>query len=424
MNKIPKILFITPCAFSKETGGGITFTNLFKNWPIDKIATIHSDNKNLDYTICNNYYRLSSKEINYFGLKTFKTESAIINLNENDLKKSTFNYLIKIKQLFFGDALPNKGILSNDLVSFIDNFKPDLIYSILGTSYIMDIVNKVSELYKLPISTHIMDDWINANYNKGLLNFIEKYRVNNKFKTLIYKSNILIAISEEMKLQYEKIYKKNFYVFQNTVDIDIFKREMSNFNLIPKIIYIGSIFKYSQSETLKSICKAIINLNNNDFHVNLEIYANKHHSVLLSDYFNTKYISFHSLITNDCEYFNTLNSANILVLPTNFDSNSINHIGLSMPTKLPSYLISGSPILVIGSKLTAQVKYADKYKFAHIVNEDSIQNIMNSIKLLISNADYSTNLVKNAYKTASKNHDQKIVRKEFQNLFINSFNIK
>jgi hydrogenase maturation factor len=94
-----------------------------------------------------------------------------------------------------------------------------------------------------------------------------------------------------------------------------------------------------------------------------------------------------------------------------------------MPTKLPSYLISGSPILVIGSTQTAQVKYADKYKFAHIVNEDSIQNIMNSIKLLISNADYSTNLVKNAYKTASKNHDQKIVRKEFQNLFINSFNI-
>ena len=423
MNNYPKILFITPCAFSKETGGGITFTNLFKNWPVDKIATIHSDNINLDFTVCNKYYALSSKEIRYFGLKKYKSEVKINKTTDNNLTRTTYNFIYKMKYFLFGDALPNRGILSKELIYFIDNYKPDIIYTIIGTSYIMDIVNKVSQLYKIPITIHIMDDWINANYNKGLLFFIEKYRIKNKFKALIQKSKNLIAISEEMKLHYEKIYNKKFYVFQNTVDIDNFKREISNLNIIPKIIYFGSIFKYSQSESLKSICKAILNLNNNHFHVNLEIYTNKHHSYLLSDYFNTKYITFHNLITNDYEYFNTLNSANILVLPTNFDSNSIKHIGLSMPTKLPSYLISGTPILIIGSTQTAQVNYADKYKFAHIVNEDSIQKIMCSIKLLITNTEYSTNLVKNAYKTATRNHDQKIVRNEFQNLFINSFNI-
>ena len=320
--------------------------------------------------------------------------------------------------------MPNKGILSKDLINFIDNFKPDLIYTILGTSYIMDIVKNVSKLYNIPFTIHIMDDWINGNYNKGILFFIEKYRVNKKFNFLLNKANCLISISDAMKIRFEKLYNKHFYVFQNTVDIEKFCYKKTNKNHIPKIIYFGSIFKYSQSATLKSICKSIINLNNNGFNIIFEIYTNKDHSELLSEFKYSKYIIFHSLITNDSEYFKTLNSADILVLPTNFDSNSIKHIGLSMPTKLPSYLISGTPILVIGSIVTAQVKYAKKYNFAYIVNNDLIDNIMNSIKFLLENTELSNSLVQNAFNTASKNHNHNTVRKEFQNLFINNFNIK
>jgi len=424
LNKYPNILFITPCAFSKETGGGITFTNLFNGWPKDKIATIHSDNTNLDFTICNKFYKLSSKEIRYFGLKKYKTETKINKPTDNNYQRTTYNFIYKIKYLFFGDAFPNKGILSRDLTNFIDNYKPDIIYTILGTSYIMDIVKKASQLYNIPISIHIMDDWINGNYNKGFFYFLEKFRINKKFKFLSNKANILIAISDEMKLRYEKHYNKYFHVFQNTVDIKKFKNEKVYVNHIPTIIYVGSIFKYSQSETLKILCESILTLNSNGFKINFKIYTSKDHSVLLSEFNYMNNISFHDLITNDFDYFNTLNSANILVLPTNFDSNSIKHIGLSMPTKLPSYLISGTPILVIGSKKTAQVKYAENYKFAHIVNDDSIENIMNSIKLLITNSEYSNNLVNNAFNTAYKNHDQNIVRKDFQNLFINNFNKK
>lgn len=38
-----RVLFLTPEAFKKLAGGGIIFNNSFVGWPVDDIATIHSD---------------------------------------------------------------------------------------------------------------------------------------------------------------------------------------------------------------------------------------------------------------------------------------------------------------------------------------------------------------------------------------------
>ena len=52
----PKILFITPLAFNKFSGTGITFTNLFKNWPKDRIATVTGDKNPVTKDVCEKYF--------------------------------------------------------------------------------------------------------------------------------------------------------------------------------------------------------------------------------------------------------------------------------------------------------------------------------------------------------------------------------
>ena len=39
----PRILFVTSAAFNGITGGGITFSNLFRGWPQDRLFTVHND---------------------------------------------------------------------------------------------------------------------------------------------------------------------------------------------------------------------------------------------------------------------------------------------------------------------------------------------------------------------------------------------
>lgn len=39
----PRVLLLTPEAFNKVTGAGITFSNLFAGWPKDEIARTYAE---------------------------------------------------------------------------------------------------------------------------------------------------------------------------------------------------------------------------------------------------------------------------------------------------------------------------------------------------------------------------------------------
>ena len=57
MNKrIPKVLIISEYSFRKFSGGGILFSNLFEDFPKNRIALIHEDlnfkDDKIEYSIC------------------------------------------------------------------------------------------------------------------------------------------------------------------------------------------------------------------------------------------------------------------------------------------------------------------------------------------------------------------------------------
>ena len=60
---------------------------------------------------------------------------------------------------------------------------------------------------------------------------------------------------------------------------------------------------------------------------------------------NAAAIRLDDVMADDAVYFRTLAAADILSLPVNFDARSIRYIRLSMPTKIPSYLLIGTPVL-------------------------------------------------------------------------------
>src|SRR5437660_62874 len=97
----PKVLFITPCAFNQLTGGGITFSNLFRGWPKDRIATIHRDSVPVSTDVCSRYYKLNWKELT----PALPLTAGVINI----------------------------GTLTHSLEAWVRAFAPDVIYTILGT---------------------------------------------------------------------------------------------------------------------------------------------------------------------------------------------------------------------------------------------------------------------------------------------------
>ncbi len=426
VSAFPRILFITPCAFNKISGGGITFSNLFKSWPQECIATVHNDVNPTDDLTCNKYFVLGKNEIFFLGPFKNKTLLPVQSLAAKNIDYgniSIINKTIRLtKHLLFGNIFPNAGQLTAELDSFIKEFQPDIIYTILGSSGIMDIVEQVSDKYKLPVVVHIMDDWISSNYSKGVLSFFERSRVQKRFKRILKNAAETIVISDAMKKEYGQRYKRSFSVFQNTIDVDKWAHNLrvtlSNEKKIFSMVYTGSIFPYAQLDALILACQAVLDLVNSGVQLEFSIYAPEHMSVSLSNMFESEpSIRFFPPLIDDSEYFRTLADADILLLPSNFDKTSLKYIGLSMPTKVPSYLVSGTPILVIGRQEAAQIQYAKEKKWGLVVTEENKTMIGEYIRILLTNQQLRSDLVENAKQAALLYHDEKVIRLEFQDIF-------
>src|SRR5688572_10627331 len=61
LHSAPRVLVVTSNNFNLFTGGGITLTNLFREWPGSNIANVHEDATPEDHSVCGNFYRLSDE---------------------------------------------------------------------------------------------------------------------------------------------------------------------------------------------------------------------------------------------------------------------------------------------------------------------------------------------------------------------------
>jgi len=103
-----------------------------------------------------------------------------------------------------------------------------------------------------------------------------------------------------------------------------------------------------------------------------------------------------------------------LVLPINFDATSIRLIRYSMPTKLPSYIASGTPILVYGPAGTAQVEDARQHGWGLVVDHRGLEGVRSALLRLRDDTALSQALTTRGRALALERHNAEIVRPRFQ----------
>jgi glycosyltransferase involved in cell wall biosynthesis len=421
----PKVLFITPCAFNRITGGGITFSNLFQGWPKERIATITGDTNPVTNDICHKYYFLTANEINYispfgyFAKRSYGPAKAEANIkyveNGNDS-----NFITRFKRCLFGDAgIPDEGILSYELKKWIYAYQPQLIYSILGTPGYIDLVNLAWDELQIPIVIHLMDEGVTDPKRSGIFGSYLKQLYKRKLMSVLRRSSSRIAICQEMATEYSQRYNLEFTHFQNTIEMskwDQFRKKNLKINDTPIIVYAGSVLPFNQQQSLKDCCLAIKDLNESGLSIQLNIYTPFKLLQLPTSYFEIHpAINVRPAPEDDATFFSILGDADALILPVNFDSESVHYIRLSMPTKVPAYLASGTPILVYGPAHVAQVNYASRYGWGMTVTTPAIEKLKKAMQQLVRDIDLRRVLSETAREVAKEFHDAPIVRNQFQN---------
>ena len=418
----PRVLFITSAAFNHVSGGGITFSNLFYGWPKDHIATVHNDITPVATDVCERYFRLGNREIATWPvLRWLRSRSSTTAAGLTDGGGTIGpgqGAMRRIKTTVFGDGLPERGYLSPPLAVWIEEFRPEVIYTILGGTGMMALVEQIQRRFKLPLIVHFMDDWQSAIHRGGLLSAFQRRHMHALIGRLVAAATTRLGICDAMCAEYGGRFGQPFKSFQNTVDTvrwsQSAKRELAVGSPI-RLLYAGSVLGFAQADSLIDCCDAVATLRREGLSVDLDIHSPSYQTAPIRDrLLRDSAIRLHEPIADDDAYFRSLAAADILLLPVNFDEHSIRYIRLSMPTKVPSYLVSGTPILVYGPAGVAQVNYACTARWGHVVDRRDGGALVMAIKHLASDMALRQGLSATARRVAAERHDSATVRTGFQ----------
>ncbi len=233
----PRVLIVGE-SFHTRSGGGITQSNLFKFWPQEKIAIIPYEKDKSDPLVCNRIYSLHEREIKYiFPFNLLDKMSKYINqklinkqninvpeinndidhndesgshkvakearpLTSENLQSKALNISKTIYRFICGfigvDHIKSKIIISTELLNWISEFKPDLIYAQFATLDKIRFVYNLKRETNIPLVIHFMDDWPSVLVSPGILYNYWKKNINKELRSLIDSAGACIAISEKM----------------------------------------------------------------------------------------------------------------------------------------------------------------------------------------------------------------------------------
>jgi glycosyltransferase involved in cell wall biosynthesis len=225
-----------------------------------------------------------------------------------------------------------------------------------------------------------------------------------------------LAICEPMCREYELRYGHTFLPFQNALDAERwlpFSKTSWKAGSPFLVRYVGSIVPDGQRGSLMDIARAVVNLSAQGVAVQLWIHAPKDQSAYLQACGLPADVVHIEEPPDTASIAGLLAGADLLVLPYNFDARSARYIRLSLPTKAPAYMMSGTPILVYAPGEVATAEYAAREGWGYVIASPGQSGLMAALKKLVTDEPLREELGRRARHVALANHDAARVRAAF-----------
>jgi len=418
----PRVLFVTTFAFNTMNGGGVTFSNLFRGWPKDRLATVHNDPLPTSDDVCNLYFRLGPDELRRWGPLEWLAPSHRAGgtgaAASDAAAPVSRSMLQRIRAQVFGSGVPETARLSPALEQFIAAFRPELIYTTLGGQGMVDLVEAIRARFPLPVVVHLMDDWRDTIYGDGWLSGWQRDRLNRKITKLMRVASARMGICTEMTERLARDFGLPFSAFQNCVDaarLSAFARGDLTPGAQPRMVYAGSLLPFAQAEAVVEAATAVAALARQGVDIRFDIFAPPGAVAPYRDRLALgPAVRVLPLFERWEDYYRNIVDADILLLPVNFDATTLRFIRYSMPTKIPEYLMSGTPVLVYGPEGVAQVDYARREGWGHVVSQQGVASLAAGIRELLTDEALRKRVTTRGRALAMERHEATKVRAEFQ----------
>jgi glycosyltransferase involved in cell wall biosynthesis len=403
----PRVLVIAPIKFNRQTGSGVTMGNLFRGWPLEAIAQIHSDGRNEpDYTVCNRYYDLLNRPVRQPGLP-----------------QMIASFVGQGGRFLLGreESLAGHWLRLNPILDWVREFEPDVIYARPHDrpSFFTWLPRTLSQALAIPYVTRVLDDWP-ARYESDpspVKRLFWRLFVRRDLEALFHGATVNVGISAEMCEAFSRRYGADFVPFHNCIDVAEWQpKDSYHVQEEFRIVYIGSVTRDKELYSLVDLRDVLADLNREGHRLRLIIYGPDTYRELVKMHIEIPPLAIHGGCFPAGEKQKVLREADLLILPINFDEGSLAYMSYSFQTKVPEYMASGTPVLVYGPPTNPNVRYARRDGWGAVVDRRDKAWLAATVRCLVDDEGLRASLGQRARDLAFHHHDAAVVRRQFQQL--------
>ena len=310
--------------------------------------------------------------------------------------------------------------MSAPLRAWIREFAPDVVYGYLYDLPVLSLVGQISDEFGYPVALHIMDDWPSGQYRDGVLQGIVRSHVKRKLLSLVGRAVSLLAVSDAMAAEYEARYGRTFLPVHNPVDLQRWDALAAAYGDEPdrppddclRVMYAGKVDS-DTSGSLLDVAAVISDMSSHGQRISLRVNTPDVRSPAVARMAACRGV----LVTPTGEYCRVpslMAAADVLLLPLDFDEQSVRFAHLSMPTKVSEYLASGRPVLTYAPRGSAVAEYARTRGWSLLVDERDPAAIRRALDLLIEDGELRREMGSRGRQLAAERHDAGRVRAQFR----------
>ncbi|CAN7218104.1 hypothetical protein [Variovorax paradoxus] len=421
MHEFPKVLIVNGEPLSDVSATGITVSNLFGDWPRDSISQIYTANLPTNPDKFKFSSRLTARDLLPFAFLARRTRGdtrvavkAEAGVPNKAPRKKNIRTKLQYGSAPLLDFLPYH--LPAAVAKQIEEFQPDVIYSLLGNIRITRLVHELGRRLRVPIVPHFMDDWL-ATYSvpdKSTGTRLHREVLNWTVRRLFERVPFGMAIGDLMAEEYSRKFGCDFLPFMNPVAEILDGKKFVRDSKKPLVfVYVGGLH-LRRDQAILDLIDILSNINQSFFVAKLLIYApesDKEKAVQLAEI--SPFVQYCGSVAAS-EIAETLKGCDVAIHVESTEPNVARYTRFSVSTKIPQYLAGGLPILAYGPAASASSLYISDSKVGISVNGGDKSVLLSTVKRLVADDSWRKELGLAALNLAKERHLSEHVRSAFK----------
>jgi len=413
-----KTLVMNHNCFNNKKNNGKTLSSIFENYNKDRLADFYIFNETPDFDVCSDFFRITDYDILAANLHFTKAKGADSEELLQELSQQTDNNsptepsgIHKFIYRAIEERLPfielareiawrRSKWLTPELVAWLDEFKPDVIFSMASNCpFFHRIIHWVQKRYNTKFVLFCTDDYTFVRSKYSPIAWLNYLRYMKYFKKSLRLSTKVFAISPAMQHEYAQKYGvMGIEMIGNAVEA---REPTYNECQNNRFIYAGG-GHYGRFEILMFVGNCIDKLNQRGFNATFDIYTpEKPPQDVIHNLNKIQCITYKGSL-NKQELDQEIKNGSFVVFAESFDKMQRKKTRLSLSTKISEYLVSGRPILAVGPADVSSMEYLQAHGVAQCVTELSETVVCDAIENLISQDN--TDMLARAMALAKQNH--------------------